>query len=181
MFQLRVLVAAVMAAGIVGLASGPRPAAAQDKKTADKASAPDPAALDRARLQVKMLDDLYKTAVVKITQVYVGQQGEVPAALAAAEIFHAMKEKGWHNARLVDASGKPKRKANVAETDFEKKAVDAMKSGKTYYEEVGSDKNGRPVLRAATVVPAVMKECAVCHKVKEGDLLGTIVYEVPIK
>jgi hypothetical protein len=30
-------------------------------------------------------------------------------------------------------------------------------------------------------VPAVMKECAACHKVKEGTLLGAIVYEVPIK
>jgi hypothetical protein len=181
MLQLRVWVAAVMAAGVVGLASGARPAGADDKKGADKASAPDKAALERARLQVKMLDDLYKTAVVKITEVYVGQQGEVPAALAAAEIFHAMKQKGWHNARLVDASGKPKRKANAAETDFEKKAVDAMKSGKTYYEEVGTDKDGKPLLRAATVVPAVMKECAACHKVKMGDLLGTIVYEIPVK
>src|SRR6186997_2569033 len=71
-------------------------------------SAPDKAAVDRTREQVKMLDDLYKTAVVKITKVYVGQQGEVPAAVAAMEIFEVMKEKGWHNARLVDASGKPK-------------------------------------------------------------------------
>jgi hypothetical protein len=37
------------------------------------------------------------------------------------------------------------------------------------------------VLRAATVVPAVMKECAACHKTKMGDLLGTIVYEIPIR
>jgi hypothetical protein len=144
------------------------------------AKAPDKAAVDRTREQVKMLDDLYKTAVVKMTAVYVGQQGEVPAAVAAMEIFEVMKKKGWHNARLVDASGNPKRKANIAETDFEKKAVEAMKAGKPYYDEVGEDK-GKPVLRAATVVPAVVKECAACHKVKEGTLLGAIVYEVPIK
>jgi hypothetical protein len=144
------------------------------------AKAPDKAAVDRTREQVKMLDDLYKTAVVKMTAVYVGQQGEVPAAVAAMEIFEVMKKKGWHNARLVDASGKPKRKANLPQTDFEKKAVAAMKEGKTYVEEVGEE-NGKPVFRAATVVPAVMKECAVCHKVKEGTLLGTIVYELPIK
>jgi hypothetical protein len=144
------------------------------------AKGPDKAAVDRAREQVKMLDDLYKTAVVKITKVYVGQQGEVPAAVAAMEIFKVMKEKGWHNARLVDASGKPKNDANVAKTDFEKKAVAAMKEGKPYYEEIGEE-NGKPVFRAATVVPAVMKECASCHKTKEGVLLGTIVYELPIK
>jgi len=141
---------------------------------------PDKAAIDRTREQVKMLDDLYKTAVVKITKVYVGQQGEVPAALAAMEIFHEMKKKGWHDARLVDASGKPKNQGNVAMTEFEKKAVAAMKEGKSYYEEIGEDK-GKPVFRAATIVPAVMKECAVCHRVKEGTLLGTLVYELPIK
>jgi hypothetical protein len=141
---------------------------------------PDKAAVDRTREQVKMLDDLYKTAVVKITKVYVGQQGEVPAAVAASEVFKAMKEKGWHNARLVDASGKPKNEDNVAKTAFEKKAVAAMKDGKTYLEEV-AEVDGKPVFRAATVVPAVLKECASCHRVKEGALLGTIVYELPIK
>lgn len=154
--------------------------AAAGGSTAAEKAAPDKAAVDRAREQVKMLDDLYKTAVVKITEVYVGQQGEVPAAVAAQEVFKAMHKKGWHTARLVDASGKPKRKANLAKTEFEKKAVEAMKEGKPYYEEVG-EKDGKPVLRAATVVPAVMKECAVCHRVKEGTLLGTIVYEVPVK
>ena len=33
----------------------------------------------------------------------------------------------------------------------------------------------------ATVVPAVTKKCAKCHGVNEGDLLGFIRYEVPIK
>jgi hypothetical protein len=144
------------------------------------ATTPDKAAVERTREQVKMLDDLYKTAVVKITKVYVGQQGEVPAAIAAMEIFHEMKKKGWHDARLIDASGKPKNKGNIATTDFEKKAVKAMKDGKAYYEEIG-ETDGKPVFRAATIVPAVMKECAVCHRVKEGTLLGTIVYELPIK
>ena len=168
-----------LATGVVVCASL---AVTSDRAEVDAAepNAPDKAAVDRTREQVKMLDDLYKTAVVKITKVYVGQQGEVPAALAAMEIFHEMKKKGWHDARLVDASGKPKSKANVAATDFEKKAVAAMKTGKDYYEEIGEN-NGKPVFRAATIVPAVMKECAVCHRVKEGTLLGTIVYELPIK
>jgi hypothetical protein len=168
-----------LGAGLAGLQLRSS-ANAADKPVAVAAAEPDKAAVDRTREQVKMLDDLYKTAVVKITKVYVGQQGEVPAALAAMEIFHEMKKKGWHDARLVDASDKPKNKANVATTDFEKKAVQAMKDGKTYYEEIGEVK-GKPVFRAATIVPAVMKECAVCHKVKEGTLLGTLVYELPIK
>ena len=49
-----------------------------------------------------------------------------------------------------------------------------------YIEEVGV-KDGLPVLRAATVVPAVLKQCAICHGGKEGRVLGAIIYELPIK
>jgi len=173
---------ALLLASTLGLAASQWRTAAigADPASPLASSAPDKAAIERARDQVKMLDDLYKTAVVKITKVYVGQQGDVPAAIAAMEIFHEMKKKGWHDARLIDASGKPKNKGNVASTDFEKKAVAAMKDGKAYLEEIG-ETDGKPVFRAATIVPAVMKECAVCHRVKEGTLLGTIVYELPIK
>jgi hypothetical protein len=55
-----------------------------------------------------------------------------------------------------------------------------MKAGKAYYEEIAVV-NGKDVLRAATVVPVVLKQCATCHGKKEGSLLGTIIYEVPIK
>jgi hypothetical protein len=141
---------------------------------------PDPAAVERARETVKMLDDLYKNAVVSITNVYVAEQNNTPAAAVAKDVFEAMHKKGWHTARLVDATGKPKRKANVAQTDFEKKAVSEMQAGKSYYEEIG-EKDGKPVFRAATIVPAVVQQCVVCHGVKQGGLLGAIVYEVPIK
>jgi hypothetical protein len=147
---------------------------------ADDKKAPDPAALERTRETIKMLDDLYKTAVVSITNKYVEQQDATPAAAVAKEVFEGMHKKGWHFARLVDATGKPKNKANVAKTDFEKKAVEEIKGGKTYFEEIG-EKDGKPVLRAATLVPSVLKQCQTCHGGKEGRVLGTIVYELPIK
>jgi len=147
---------------------------------AEEKKAPDPAAVERARETVKMLDDLYKTAVVGITNVYVEQQSDTPAAAVAKQVFEAMHKKGWHHARLVAATDKPKNKANLPQTAFEKKAVEQMKAGKTYIEEVG-EKDGKPVLRAATVVPSVLKQCAICHGGKEGRLLGTIVYELPVK
>src|SRR5262245_51264418 len=100
--------------------------------SAKEPSKPDPAAVDRARDEVKKLDDLYKTAVVGITKTYVEKQADVPAAAVAKAVFAAMHEKGYHDARLIDATGKPKNKQNVAKTDFEKKAVAAMKDGKTY-------------------------------------------------
>jgi hypothetical protein len=142
--------------------------------------APDAAKVEQARTTVKMLDDLYKTAVVAVTNKYVEQQSDTPAAAIAKEVFEAMHKKGWHTARLVDATGKPKNKDNVARSDFEKKAVEAIKNGKPYVEELGYS-DGRPVLRAATVVPAVLKQCALCHGGKEGRVLGTIVYEVPVR
>src|ERR1039457_4644421 len=99
----------------------------------DKAGAKikvDPAALERTRDSVKMLDDLYKNAVVIITKTYVEQQADTPAAAVAKEVFKAMHKQGWHSARLVDATGKPKGKGNAPKTDFEKRGVEQMKAGK---------------------------------------------------
>jgi hypothetical protein len=172
--RLTVLVAAAGAAAVSLAWPTAEPAAAKEP------AKPDPAAVERARDEVKKLDDLYKTAVVGITKTYVEQQADVPAAAVAKVVFQAMHEKGYHDARLIDATGKPKNKKNVAETDFEKKVVAAMKDGKTYIEEVG-EKDGKPVFRAGTVVPAVLSQCSVCHGGKEGRLLGAIVYELPIK
>ena len=158
---------------ILGRAAGPLTFAAADDRF-------NPAAVERARESVKMLDDLYKTAVVSIANKYVELQADTPAAAVAKEIFEAMHNKGWHNARLVDATGRPKNKANLPRTDFERKGAAAVKDGKAYIEEVGENE-GKPVLRVATVVPAVLKQCTVCHGGKEGRVLGIIIYEVPIK
>lgn len=165
--------------GVVALGSAFVFDGAQSLPAGDK-KGPDKAALERTREQVKMLDDLYKTAVVSITNNYIEGQASTPAAAVAKEVFAAMHKKGYHTARLIDATGKPKNKANVAKTDFEKKAVEQMKAGKAYYEEVAVA-NGKDVLRVATIVPVVLKQCATCHGKKEGTLLGAIVYEVPIK
>src|SRR5262249_23345335 len=121
-------------------------------------------------------DTLYKNAVVSITNIYDGP----PAAKVAKQVFAAMEKDGWHSARLVDATGSPQNEANEPSTPFEKKAADAMRAGKTYYEEVSGtgDKRG---LYAATVVPAVLNKCAKCHGVKEGELLGFIRYDLPVR
>lgn len=134
-------------------------------------------ALTRARDQVQMLDALYKTAVVSITKRY--DEGP-PAIKVAMDVFGAMEKAGYHNAKLVDATGAPQNEANLPKTDFEKRAAKAMQSGKPYYEELDGE-GAKRTLRAATVVPAVLKRCASCHGVKEGDLLGFIRYEVPVK
>jgi hypothetical protein len=133
-------------------------------------------ALKRTRAQVKMLDELYKNAVVSITNKYDGP----PAIKVAKDIFAAMEKSGWHKARLVDDSGSPQNEANLPHTDFEKRAAVAIRAGKPYFEEIEGSGPGRK-LYAATVVPAVTKKCAACHGVNEGDLLGFIRYEIPVK
>ena len=129
--------------------AGPAPAA--------KAEA-DPA-VERARDQVKMLDALYKTAVVSITSRYVGGQDDQPAIMVAQDIFGAMKKQGWHSAKLVDSTGEPMNDANAPKTDFEKEAAREINSGKPYFDRVTVDGKDRRLL-AATVVPVVMEKCA---------------------
>jgi hypothetical protein len=149
-------------------------------KTADR-NGPSKAAIERARTNVKMLDDLYKGFVVHITRTYVKARELRPAASVAKKVFKYMEEKGWHSGRLVDATGKPINEENSPQTDFEKRAIAKLKGGASYFDEVGV-KSGRPVLRAATKVPVVMNQCINCHQgFKKGDLLGALVYEMPIK
>jgi hypothetical protein len=151
-------------------------ARADDKPT----PAADPA-VERAREQVKMLDDLYKNAVVSITKTYVDNQEDRPAIMIAKDIFGAMKKRGWHSARLVDATGDPLNDANAPKTDFEKEAFRRIRSGQPYYDRVVGEGKDRKLL-AATVVPVVMAKCAECHEDRKvGEVLGFLRYEVPVK
>jgi hypothetical protein len=169
----RRVVVAVVVAGVAAVVLGPRSRAEKPKV--------DEAALERTRTTVRMLDDLHKGYVVTITATYVEGQDKAPAAKVAKKVFKHMEEKGWGSGRLVDATGEPANPGNRPKSDFEKAAVEQLKKGKTYYDEVGT-KDGKPVLRAATPVPVVMKQCSACHLgKKEGELLGALVYELPIK
>ena len=123
-----------------------------------------------------MLDELYKNAVVSITNRYEGP----PAIKVAMDVFSAMSKSGWHKAKLVDASGNPQNEANLPKTGFEERAAKAIRGGKPYYDEVVGTGDGR-TLFAATIVPAVTQKCATCHGAKKGDLLGFIRYEIPVK
>ncbi len=155
-------------------------ARADDQPTSPAAPAADPA-VERAREQVKMLDDMYKNAVVSITKTYVAKQDDRPAIMIAKDVFGAMQKKGWHSARLVDATGDPLNDVNAPETDFEKEAFRRIRSGQPYYDRVVGEGKDRKLL-AATVVPVVMATCAECHQDRKvGEVLGFLRYEVPVK
>ena len=102
----------------------------------------------------------------------------------AVKWFDAIKKKGWHEVRLVDASGEPLEDKNAPKDDFEKAAIKAIKAGKAYHDEVVT-REGKQYLRAATIIPVVSKKCTMCHpnyeKAKEGEAIGALVYTLPIE
>ena len=168
------LLAAVSATGIL-FSAEPTP-----KK---EATAPSTAALERTRKTVRMLDDVYKTAVVLITDKYVNSEKDFPAGSAAIALFGAIEKKGWHGVRLLDVTGKPYDDKNVAKDEFENQGVRQLQAGKDYFEEV-VEKDGKPYLRAMTAVPVVMQKCVMCHShyadAKKGAAVGAISYTLPI-
>ncbi|QDT27682.1 hypothetical protein Enr10x_30000 [Gimesia panareensis] len=148
------------------------------------AQQPSEAAVERTRDTVKMLDDIYKNAVVLITDKYVNDEEDFPAGSAAVELFKRVGKTGFHHVRLIDATGQPYEPKNVAKTKFEKQGIKQLKAGKPYYDEVVI-KDGQPYLQAITPIPVVMKKCVMCHPhykdAKPGQPIGAISYELPIK
>ena len=128
-----------------------------------------------------MLDDVYKTAVVLINDTFVNDGNGVSAGDAARELFSAIRKKGWHDARLIDATGEPLNPVNAPKLGFEKTAIEKILKGEAYYDEVVTE-GDRKYLRAATVVPVVNAKCVSCHPGnKVGDVLGAISYKIPIR
>jgi hypothetical protein len=140
-------------------------------------------ALERTRKQTRMLDDLYKTAIVLITEHYV--KGDEPSAAVAGKLlWKEMKEKGHHEVRLIDATGTPIEASNVAVDDFEKSALKEILAGKPLVDRV-VEKEGKRYLRTATTVPVVMTKCVACHsqyaKVPKSQAIGALVYTLPVE
>lgn len=170
--------AALSVAGLLFLGLRQPVATAADAATS---TTKDPA-VERARKQVKMLDDLYKTTIVYITNTYVDSEKDVAAGEIARDLFTAMREKGWHDARLVDATGHPTNDENAARNDFEKAAIKKLLAGETYVDEIKTEKDKKYLL-AATVVPVVNEKCMKCHPSykKVGQVIGAVSYKLPIE
>jgi hypothetical protein len=141
-------------------------------------------AVERTRNTVRMLDDLYKTAVVLITEHYVEESSSLPAGTAAKALFAAMDKKGWHQVRLLDATGKPIEEDNSPADEFEKAAIKSLKGGESYIDQV-VDRDGQRYLRAATPIPVVLEKCTLCHdhykQAKAGEPIGALSYTLKIE
>jgi hypothetical protein len=143
----------------------------------------DPAAVARARKTVRMLDDVYKTTVVLITDKYVNSKKDYPAGRAAKKLFREISKKGSHEVRLIDSTGEPYNAKNVAEDEFDREGLKQLKAGKASYDQV-IQREGKPYLRAITPIPVVMDKCIMCHdnykNAKKGEPIGALTYTVPI-
>ena len=168
---------AVSLAAVAGLGLGAMSVWGQGDKGDD-------AAVERTRKTVKMLDDVYKTAVVLITDKYVNKPDDFPAGSAAIALFDAIGKKGHHTVRLIDATGKPYDPDNVAKDAFEMDAVKQILGGKAYVDKVETT-DGKRYLRAATIIPVVMDKCVMCHEhykqVKKGQAIGALTYKIPVE
>ena len=162
-----------------------QPAVAAEPTTATKkADQPSEAALERSRKQVQMLDNIYKQAVVLITDKYVHDEDDFAAGSAAVLWFENISKSGSHKVRLSDASGDPYDDKNVAQDHFEREGIKRLKAGASIYEQV-QQIDGKPQLPSLTPVPVVMKKCIMCHDhyrdAKEGEPIGAISYTLPIE
>jgi hypothetical protein len=166
-------IAAVAIAGVMAYGQG-----SKDKPTVDDE------VLAQARDTVKMLDDVYKSAIVVFTDKFVTKEGDVPAGAFAVPWMEEVSKHGTHKVRLIDVTGEPYDEKNTAKSDFEKAAVKKIKAGETYVEAV-TVVDGKPMLQAATSVPVVMEKCVLCHpnyeSVAKGAAIGAITYEFPIE
>ena len=168
------LLSLFLSIAMLGNASG-----AEETATSKK---PKDAAVERARRQIKMLDDIYKGGIVLITTHYVDGEESLPAGTAFKKLFEAAKKKGWHEVRLLDATGEPYNDENVAKSDFEKRAIKQLKAGKSFVEQVTKSKDKRYLL-AATPIPVVMEKCTMCHDYdtsQKGLVIGALTYRLPI-
>jgi hypothetical protein len=138
-------------------------------------------AVERTRQEVKMLDDLYKTLVVLITEHYVKDPTTLPAASASKALFAEMKKKGWHEVRLLGLTDKLFNPDNKPSDAFEQAAAKKLLAGEAGHEEV-VEKGGKRYLRAATGVPVVMEQCVMCHPDWKGNKgnVGALSYTVPV-
>ena len=170
------LAAGLVACSLVSLNRG----TAEDARASAATLEP---AVERARREVRMLDDIYKTAIVLVTQHYVNDDNDLPAGRAFKALFEAVEKKGWHSVRLVDATGEPYSEGNLPKDGFEKKAIRELLAGKSSVDEVITEGDKRFLL-TATAIPVVMEKCIMCHEnyrnVPKGQAIGALSYKVPV-
>ena len=178
--QLGVLATIVVLLNItLTIASSQQP---ETKTSTQSEAAKERPAVARAKKQAKMLDTLYKTAIVLITENYVDGKESLAAGDAFQALFKAMKDNEFHEVRLLDATGDAYDPDNDPKTDFEKEAVKEILAGKPIYERVVKE-GDKEFLLSATPIPVVMEKCTMCHSSYENAKgpIGALGLKIPLE
>jgi hypothetical protein len=148
---------------------------------AEQTAVPADPELERTRLEVKMLDDLFKNAIVLIDHTYVKKPEDVAAATASKALFAILKKDGWCDVRLLGLTDVIGDQDDVPRDAFEQTAAKKLVAGDKWYEEV-TDKDGKRYLRVATAIPVVSENCVMCHANFKGNKgnIGALSYMVPM-
>lgn len=118
----------------------------------------DPISLDVARDRVKLLHKVYKSTLdVMHHRYFHGQDRKTVPARAMEDVFSDMERTYDVQARWISVNLKPMNIDHEPRTDFEKKAVAEIKSGKR---EVESSEDG--YYRRAVAIP-LSGGCVGCH------------------
>jgi len=150
------------------------------------------AVVERTKKQLMMLDDLYKTVLVLITEHYVKDPATLlekcmrlatsPAATASKAVFKAMQEKGWHEARLLGYTDVLLNAAeNTPKKGFETRAKEKILAGAANYSEV-VEEEGKRYVQMATALPVVIEKCVMCHSNFKGKAgaIGALSYKMTV-
>jgi hypothetical protein len=128
-----------------------------------------------AKRQVRMMDQIYKSAVVTTHKMYVQDPGTPAAVIWAKQVINQMKGKGWPDARIIASHDRPLNPENSPTDKFERDAIAAFQKGRTTFEVVTPTE-----VRYATDIRIVDEKCLLCHvRNKTGDLVGGVSYRVP--
>jgi Protein of unknown function (DUF3365) len=165
----------------IALASLGQSSLAQEPKAQGTVADKSPA-MERTRKQAKMLDTLYKSAIVLITKNYVDGKESLAAGDAFQALFQTMKENGFHEVRLLDATGEPYDDDNKPKNEYEKAAIKAMLDGSKIYEAVVKE-GDKTYLLSTTPIPVVMDKCVMCHSNYEGKkgAIGALGIKLPVE
>jgi hypothetical protein len=148
---------------------------------AENASGKPDAAVERTRQEVKMLDDLFKNAIVLIDGHYVKTPSDLPAATAAKALWAALKKDGWYDVRILGLTDVIGDQDDVPRDAFEQTAAKKLLAGDASYEEL-VETGGKRYLRVATGIPVVSDNCLMCHANFKGNKgnIGALSYTVPV-
>ncbi|MDR4508668.1 MAG: DUF3365 domain-containing protein [Candidatus Brocadiaceae bacterium] len=141
-------------------------------------------AIARARLALDEVDILHKAYITLITENFTTGPSLLNAVTITEKVFEVMEKEGKYRAKILSTSEISFLPESAPQDVFERNAIDAILSGKSYYERVffDYDDNGQDFLRAATPIRITTEKCLLCHPHKKvGDLMGVISYTVPLE